>query len=90
MRVGGDNNFSAVAERNVVFRAEFVREAVAFDAVAGLQRILRIVDSRVVDAAVARARGHAELGKFLDQKNVLPALRNGMSDGTADDATADD
>src|SRR5258708_65521 len=88
--VGGHNEFSAVAERNVVLNAKFVRQPVAFDRVAGLQRILRIINSRMNDAAVARAGRHAELGKLLDEKTVLPGLGNGAGDSAADDATADD
>src|SRR5205823_4299265 len=71
VRIGGDHQLAAVAEGNVVLRAEFISKAVAFDAQARLQRILRIVDARMIDSAVSRAGGHAELRKSLDQKNVL-------------------
>src|SRR5579871_1455949 len=51
--------------------------------------MFRIVDSRAIDAAVARAGGHADLRILLDEENILPVLRNGLRDGAADDATTD-
>src|SRR2546422_5358058 len=42
------------------------------------QRIFRVVDSRVVHAAVARARSHAQPRKLLDKEYILPPLRNGI------------
>src|SRR5690242_15740894 len=89
VRIGGDDQLSAVAKRNAVLLAEFIRKAVAFDAQLRLQGVLRIIDSRMIDTAVAGAGGHSELGKLLDQKNVLPPLGNGARDGAADHAAAD-
>jgi len=88
--IGGDHQLAAMTEWNLVFLAEFVGEAIAFHAQASLQRALRIVNPRMVDTAVARAGGHAELGKLLDEENVLPALGDGPSNGAADHAPSDD
>src|SRR5262249_35422326 len=90
MRIGGHHQLAAVAMRNTVFGAKFVEQAVAFDAVARLQRILRVVDTGVNHAAVAGAGGHAELGELLDEKDVLPASRNRVSDRAANHAAAND
>src|SRR5260370_16197496 len=68
MWLGGDHKFSAMAERNVVLGAEFVGESIAFHAQARLERVFRIINSGMVDPAVARAGGHADLGKLLDKK----------------------
>src|ERR1700687_298745 len=90
VRIAGHHEVPRVAEWHVVFPAKFVGEPVTFDAEASLQRILRIVDAGMDYAAVARTGRHAELGKLLDEKNVLPALGDGTGDGATDDATADD
>src|SRR6266568_998894 len=87
---GGNDEFAAVAIRHVMLRAKFVGEAIPLNAEARLQRVFRVVDAGVVDAAVARAGGHAQLGKLLDEKNVLPARGDDAGDGAADHATADD
>jgi len=79
-----------MAERHVVFFAEFIGKAVAFHAKPRLQRIFRVINAGVVDAAVARARRHAQLGKLLDKKNILPAFRGGVGDCTSNYAAADD
>ena len=71
--IGGNDEFPGVAKSHLVLRAEIVGEAVAFDAKARFQRILRIVNARMIDAAVARAGRHAEFRKLLDEKDVLPA-----------------
>src|SRR5438128_1835022 len=77
------HQLSAVAKGHVVFLAKFVSEPVALDAQPRLERILRIVDAGVVHAAVARAGGHAELRKLLDQEHVLPPRRDRARDGAA-------
>jgi len=68
-----DNQLPCVAKRNVVLRAEFVRQPIAFYAQSSLQRVLRIINARVIYTTVARAGGHAEFRELLDKKNVLPA-----------------
>src|SRR5260370_8465800 len=90
MRVGCDYQLSGVPMRDVVFGAEFVGEAIAFQAVARLERVFRIVDAGVDHAAVARAGSHPELGKLFDEEDILPALRHGASDSAPDDTSADD
>src|SRR5713226_7137133 len=88
MSILGHDQFSAVAKRNFVLRAKLISEAVALNAQARLQRILWVVDTGVIHAAVARAGSHPELGKLLDEEYVLPALRNGVGDGAADHPAA--
>jgi len=75
---------------NFVLGAEFIEQLIAFNAEPRLQRILRVINARVIDAAVSRARCHAEFRKLLDKKNVLPALRNGLGYSAADDTTTND
>src|SRR5258708_39829955 len=89
VRISCDNDLPRVAEGNIVFSAKFVRKAVALDAVARLQRILRVVDAGVIYAAVAPAGGHDELLKLLNKNSVLPALREGVVDNEAHVASAD-
>src|SRR5580693_772213 len=83
VRIDSDDEFPRMPERNVVPLAEFVREPVTLDAVPRLQRILRIVNPRMIHTAVARAGSHAQLRKLLDKKNVLPAMGNSLRDGAA-------
>src|SRR6266851_5244959 len=90
VRVSGYDEFSGVAEGDIVFGAELIHQAVAFDAEAGFEGIFRVVDAGVNDAAVARAGDHAELGILLDEENVAGALGDGVGDGAADYAAADD
>jgi hypothetical protein len=73
-----------------VFLAKFVRQAISFDAVPRLQRILWVVNAGVNDSAVPRTRGHPELRILLDQKNILPARGNGSRNRAADNASPDD
>src|SRR5215472_3731605 len=89
MLIGRNHKLSAMPEGNFVFRAKFVKQLVAFDAKPRLQRILRIINSRVIHTAVARARRHPNLGILLDKKNILPALRN-FASNRASDYTATD
>src|SRR4029077_15604087 len=88
--VGGYDEFAGVAERDVVFGAEVVHQAVAFDAEACFEGIFRVVDAGMDDATVARAGGHTELGILLDEKDVLGAMGDGVGYGPADYAAADD
>src|SRR5258708_34860273 len=83
VRISCDNDLPRVAEGNIVFSAKFVRKAVALDAVARLQRILRVLDAGAIYAAVARAGAHAELWKLLDQKHVLPPPRDAVGEHAA-------
>ena len=90
MRIGRHHEFPRVPERHVVLLAEIVGEAIPLNAVPRLQRIFRIVDSRMIHPAVPRARRHAQLRKLLHKKNVLPALGNRARNRAADDSTAYD
>ena len=69
---------------------EFVRETVAGDAVAGLERARRIVKAGMEDAAIAGAGGHAEARELFDEEDVVPAGGELSGSGTADDSAADD
>jgi len=73
-----------------VLSAEIVHEAIAFDAERGFKGIFWVVDAGVDYAAVAGAGGHAELGILLDEEDILGALGDGVGDGGADYAAADD
>jgi hypothetical protein len=90
MCIGGHDNLPAVPKGDFVLRAEFVRQAVALHAQPCLQGILWIVNPGVVHAAVARAGRHPQLRKLLDKKNILPPLRNSLSDSAPNHAAADD
>ena len=57
--VRGDYDLAGVAEGDIVFGAELIHQAVAFDTEAGFEGILRVVDAGMNDAAVAGAGGHA-------------------------------
>src|ERR1700674_5996356 len=85
VRIDADDKLPAVAKRNIVFLAEFVREAIALNAQPRFQGILRVINARVVYAAIARAGSHAQLWKLLDKKNVLPTLGNSTRDRATDD-----
>jgi len=88
--VGGDEEFSGAAMGNVVGGAEFVGEAIAFEAVARFEGVSRVVEAGMDHAAVARAGGHAGFGKRFDEKDVVPAGGEFAGDGAADDSAADD
>ena len=88
--VGGNDKFAGVPVRDVVTSAEFVSEAVTFDAQAGFERAFGVIDSRVDDAAIARAGGHADVRILFGEEDVLVAFGDGVRDGAADYAAADD
>ncbi len=88
--IGGDEEFSRAAMGNVVGGAEFVGQAVAFEAVARFEGIFRVVEAGMDHAAVARAGGHAGTRKGFDEEDVVPAEREFPGDGAADDSAADD
>ena len=90
MRVSGYDQFAGVAEGDVVLGAKVVHQAIAFDAESGFEGIFWVVDAGVDYAAVASAGGHAELGILLDEEDVAGALGDGVGDGAADYATAND
>src|SRR5260370_3719629 len=76
MSICGHYQLSAVTKGNFVLRAEFIRKAIAFYAKPCLQGALRVINAGVLHSAVARAGSHTQLGKLLDEKDVLPTLSN--------------
>src|SRR5690348_11355833 len=53
-----------------------------------LQGILRIINSRMDDSAVARTRRHAQLRQLFHQENILPTPRKLPRDRAADDSAS--
>src|SRR5260370_14630342 len=90
VNIRGHHQLSAMAKRHIVFRAKFIGEAIALHAEPRLERILRIVNSGMIYTAVARAGGHAQLWKLLDEKNVLPTRGDGARNSASNHASADD
>jgi hypothetical protein len=75
--------------RNVVLRTEVVEEAPSFDAQTRLERIARIVKSRMDDAAVMRARLQAGAPVAFEHANGTASLRNRQGGGEAGYAGTD-
>jgi len=84
------DNFAGALVRDVMGGAKRVGQTVAFDAVAGLERIRRVVEAGVDDAAVARAGGHANAGHLLEDEDVGRARRQLGGNGAADNPASDD
>ena len=87
--VARDDDFADAAVVDVVLGAIPVERLAACDAQARLQRAGGIVDPRVDDFGVARARVRAEVLLGLEQDDFAPAHRELAGDGKADDAGAD-
>src|ERR1700694_4839388 len=85
MRVLGYNQFSRRAIRHSMLLTEFFCEVISFDTQPGLQRIGRIVESGVNDAAIARTGGHPEFGELLYKIHTRPISGESFGDGAADD-----
>ncbi len=79
-----DDKLSRGAAGHVVPGAEFLRQAVAFDAVTRFPGILRVVDSGMDHAAVTRAGGHSESWILLSKKNILPTAGERFGNRAAD------
>ena len=85
-----DHQLSCSPVRDVVRGAELVGQPVAGQTMPRLERPRRVVQPGVNHAAVARARDHAELRHLIEQKDVVPPLRNGARDRAAHHSAADD
>jgi len=70
--------------------AEFVGQLISAETMASFQGTRRIVQAGVDDAAVARARAHADFWERFENKDVAPAAGESAGDGATHDATAND
>jgi len=84
------HNFPAIAVRHSVSRAELLQQPIPFHAKARLQKFGRVIDTRMNHAAIARAGGHAQPWRLLQQENVFDADRKLVRDGATHHTTAND
>ena len=76
--------------RHTVRGAELVEHPRAFDTVLRLQRAGRIVDARMNDLAVVRARTHAGPRLLLEDAHATATAGDGKRRGQSHYAAADD